>query len=125
MSICKDDVIALFDRTPGSPPARSEIAYRLLREANVSDDLVKEVISEYHAGFRNRTALADVTNRLSVARDAHLYSSLVNLYHLAWGLLPGDDDLEGILAEFYYDWATALGVPEDRITEIICEAAHF
>ena len=125
MSMSQDDVISRLDDKPAPPSARAEIVYRLLLETNIRDELVNEVMSQYKRGFQDLHALADLTERLSAARDRYLHSSAADLYHLAWGMLPINDNLEGLLAEFYYEWAGTLGIPEDRTTKIIREIADF
>ena len=101
--------------------ARSEVAYRILRETNHRDDLVEEILSQYRDGFKDKDLLERLTDVLANRRVQSCLGPVENLLHLVWGVLPEEGVLDGYLAEYYYDWATKLGIPEEKISNIFLD----
>jgi hypothetical protein len=121
MDIAPEDIVASLDERPMSVEVRSEVAYRILRETNHRDDLVEKILSQYRSGFKDKDLLERLTESLSNRRVQPCHGQGENLLHLAWGVLPEEGVLDGYLAEYYYDWATKLGIPEEKVSSIILE----
>jgi hypothetical protein len=122
MNITPEDIINALDECPMSSEVRSEVAYRILSETNHRDKLVDEMLDQYRGGFRDK----DLLERLSKSiYDRRINSSQTHteyLLHIAWGILPNEGVLDGYLAEYYYDWAGKLGIPEEKVSNILLEA---
>jgi hypothetical protein len=125
MTLSAEQLMARLDKRPAPPEARAEIAFRILQEANKRDPLVEGIMEQYRRGFPSAETTAAAREELGAARDANWHCAAGDLFHLAWGLLPSADRLDGYLAEFYYDWAQTLGLCEERTSAIVCEVARL
>jgi hypothetical protein len=114
MPSSSDAIIELLYRSPASAEHRAKVAFELLRLTNWQDELVNDLMSEYSTCFPALDRVSILRERLSHMRDRHPASKEGSVYHLAWGMLPNDDKLHGYLAEFYFEWAEDLGIPEEH-----------
>jgi hypothetical protein len=100
---------------------RSEVAYRILSETNHRDELVDEILGQYRDGFKDKDLLEHLVDRLSHRRVNSRHEPDDSLLHIAWGIFPEEGVLDGYLAEFYYDWAGKIGIPEEKVSNIFLE----
>lgn len=113
------DMVRYLDDTPAPPVIRAEIAYRILGSTNYRDsDIINDLMIGYGDNFPNICDLEKLTTLLSEFRD-NSPPPMASAFHLAWGLLPRQDRLDGHLAEYYYEWAKDLGISEDIVSDII------
>lgn len=126
MGISAPDIIAKLDECPAPPDVRAAIAYRILSETNRLDDLINDIMIEYRLGFQDQVRLQNLVERLSKKRTNSDPVRDESAFHLAFGVLPSDEEhLHGYLAEYYYAWAEKLGIPEKKVSGIILELASL
>lgn len=120
-----DNIIDMLDDNPVDPTVRSKICHAIISRTNRRDALVNELMIEYEKGFDDTARLMDLKGRITTARSSIDQTKVAPLYHLAWGLLPEQTPLDGYLAEYYYEWAEAIGVPEKDVSIIISNLADL
>jgi hypothetical protein len=121
MDITPEDIINVLDESPMSVQVRSEVAYRILSETNHRDELVDEILDQYRDGFKDKDLLENLADRLSQRRVNSCHGEDNSLLHITWGVLPEEGVLDGYLAEYYYAWASRLGIPEEKVSSILLE----
>lgn len=117
----KAEIVDLLDNNPAKPSDRADIAYLILMETNRRILLVNDVLLEYRLGFADKSQTLRLKRTVREMRMRESNDIDISSLHLLWGVLPNEDYLDGILAEYYYAWAERLGIDEDRVSKIIWE----
>ena len=123
MNLSAAEIITRLDAYPATPADRAEVAYRIVMETNRRSKIVENAITFYTSSSNSTEDLCELKNVLTTARTGEGINEDVGLLHLAWGILPSDDCLDGFLAEYYYAWASSSGIPEEKVSKILQEVA--